>query len=67
MIQEINHVTYVVSDLERTSLLFQNIFDAEEVYSCQTAKYLTINGIWLAIYNKQYGLGGDNNEFCSFY
>ena len=49
MIQGINHITYVVSDLDRTSLLFQNILDAEEVYSSPTAKYLTINGIWLAL------------------
>jgi len=49
MIQAINHITYVVSDLEQTSLLFQNIFNAEEVYSSPTAKYLTINGIWLAL------------------
>jgi catechol 2,3-dioxygenase-like lactoylglutathione lyase family enzyme len=49
MIKGINHITFVVSDLEETSLLFQNILNAEEVYSGPTAKYLTINGIWLAL------------------
>lgn len=55
-INGISHITFIVSDLDRTSGLIEYIFDAEEVYSSgdethsySKEKYFTINGIWVAI------------------
>lgn len=33
MISGINHLTFIVKDLTRSSVFFEEIFDAEEVYS----------------------------------
>ena len=56
MIEGISHLTFIVKDLERASLFFRSIFDAEEVYSSgdktfSTAreKFLLIGGQWIAI------------------
>lgn len=55
-INGISHITFIVSDLDRTSGLIEYVFDAEEVYSSSDEthsyskeKYFTINGIWVAI------------------
>ena len=55
-INGISHITFMVSDLERTSRMFEHVFGAQEVYSSGDAthsysseKYFQINGIWLAI------------------
>jgi len=52
----ISHITFIVSDLDRTSHMIEHIFDAQEVYSSgddtysySKEKYFTINGIWIAI------------------
>ena len=49
MITGISHITIIVRDLNRTSDLLKGIFDAKEVYSCSTAKYLLINELWIAL------------------
>ena len=33
MITGLSHMTFIVKNLERSSLFFKNIFDAKEVYS----------------------------------
>lgn len=55
-INGISHITYIVSDLDRTSHMLEYIFDAEEVYSSgddthsySQEKYFSIDGIWIAI------------------
>jgi len=49
MIQEINHITFVVADLERTKVFFEQIFEANEIYSSSTAKYFQLNNLWIAL------------------
>ena len=56
MIEELSHITFIVKDLERTSKLLTNIFDAKEIYesgekkySNSKEKYFLIAGLWFAI------------------
>ena len=56
MINGISHITLVVKDIEKTAVLFQRLFDAQEIYSSgndlhsiSKEKFLLINDIWLAI------------------
>ena len=56
MIEGISHITVIVKDLERGSLFFKSIFDAEEVYSSgdkkfsiTREKFFLIGGQWIAI------------------
>ena len=55
-IEGLSHITFVVSDLERTSIFLSTIFDAEEVYasgdktfSIAKEKFFLINDLWIAI------------------
>ena len=52
----ISHITFMVRDLEKTSLFFKTVFDAEEVYSSgdktfsvAREKFLLIGEVWVAI------------------
>lgn len=56
VIEGISHLTYIVKDLERTSIFLRFIFDAQEVYSSEDEtyslsreKFFLINGLWIAI------------------
>jgi fosfomycin resistance protein FosX len=56
MIQGISHITLIVKDIEKSSLLFQFLFDAVEVYSGDAKKFsvarekfLTIGDLWIAL------------------
>jgi catechol 2,3-dioxygenase-like lactoylglutathione lyase family enzyme len=56
MIKGISHITIIVKDIEKTAVLFQKLFNAEEIYSSgndihsiSKEKFLLINDIWLAI------------------
>lgn len=56
MIKGISHITIIVKDIEKTAVLFQKLFNAEEIYSSgidihsiSKEKFLLINEIWLAI------------------
>ncbi|MBE9048528.1 FosX/FosE/FosI family fosfomycin resistance thiol transferase [Pleurocapsales cyanobacterium LEGE 10410] len=56
MIEGISHITFVVQDLEKSSRLFQEIFDANEVYSSgekthslSREKFFLIGDTWIAI------------------
>ena len=49
LIAGISHITLVVQDLERTAILFENIFEAKEVYRSSTAKYFLVGNIWIAL------------------
>ena len=56
MIEGISHLTFIVNDLERASLFFRSIFDAEEVYSSgdntfssAREKFFLIGSQWIAI------------------
>jgi len=49
MVSGISHITFIVKDLSRTAIFLEKIFDAKEVYSSPTAKYLLINDLWIAL------------------
>ena len=56
MIEGISHLTFVVKDLERATVFFTSVFDAEEVYasgdktfSLAREKFFTLGDLWIAI------------------
>ncbi len=56
MILGLSHITLVVKDLERASVFFKEIFEAEEVYSSgdeffsfSKEKFFLINDLWICI------------------
>ena len=56
MIEGLSHITFVVSDLERTTRLFEEVLDAKEIYSSgddtfsvSREKFFLIGGLWVAI------------------
>ncbi|MCU9613238.1 FosX/FosE/FosI family fosfomycin resistance hydrolase [Caldibacillus lycopersici] len=56
MIEAISHITFIVQDLEKTSALYKEIFDAKEVYdsknkphSIAKEKFFIIAGQWIAV------------------
>lgn len=56
MIEGISHITFVVRNLDKTSELFENIFDAKEVYysgdkkhSLFRERFFVIGNQWIAV------------------
>ncbi len=56
MVTGISHITFIVSDLERSWHLFTYIFDAKEVYdsgnknfSVSSEKFFLIGDLWIAL------------------
>ncbi len=56
MIEGLSHITFIVSDLERTGTLLETILDAKEVYSSgddnfsiSRERFYLVAGIWIAI------------------
>ena len=49
MITGISHITFIVKDLQRTTVFFERIFGIKEVYSSETAKYVLIHDLWIAL------------------
>lgn len=56
MIEAISHITFIVKDLEKTTKLFKELFNAEEVYysgekkhSLYKEKFFIIGNQWIAI------------------
>ena len=63
MIKGISHVTFIVKDLKKASIFFNQIFNAKEVYSngdktfsISKEKFFLIGDIWIAI------MEGDTNK-----
>ncbi|MDH6364584.1 catechol 2,3-dioxygenase-like lactoylglutathione lyase family enzyme [Enterococcus sp. PF1-24] len=55
-LQGISHITLIVKDIEKTALLFKNLFNGKEIYdskvknfSYSREKFFLINNIWFAI------------------
>jgi len=46
---KISHITFVVKDLELSATFFERIFKAKVVYSSLSAKYMTVNNVWIAL------------------
>jgi len=56
VIEGLSHITFVVSDLDRTTRFLREIFDAEEVYSSgaetfslSREKFFLVGDVWVAI------------------
>jgi len=56
MIESISHITFVVEDLDRTTVLYKELFDAKEVYdsgeqtySLSKERFFIIGGQWIAV------------------
>jgi fosfomycin resistance protein FosX len=56
LIQGVSHLTFIVSDLEKTSAMLSYIFDAKEIYSSgeefyslSKEKFFLIGGVWIAL------------------
>ena len=61
MIEGISHITFIVKDLERASMFFRVIFDAEEIYSSgdktfsiTPEKFFKIKDQWFVIMEDDY-------------
>lgn len=55
MIKGVSHITFVVQDIERTTLFFQKIFDAEMIYdskektfSLSMERFFLVGDVWIA-------------------
>src|SRR5690625_4709242 len=48
-IQEINHLTFSVSDLERSIEFYQNVFNATLLVKGRKSAYFDLNGLWVAL------------------
>ena len=60
MIEDLSHITFIVSDLERMSEILETVFGAREVYasdekqfSRSAEKFFTIGDLWIAIMQGQ--------------
>ncbi|WP_213581194.1 FosX/FosE/FosI family fosfomycin resistance hydrolase [Paenibacillus sp. J2TS4] len=56
MIETISHITFVVKDLDKTTALYKELFDANEVYdsgekthSLSKERFFIIGGQWIAV------------------
>ena len=56
MIENISHITFVVKDLDRTTKLYKELFEAKEVYysgkkthSLSKERFFIIGGQWIAV------------------
>lgn len=56
MIESVSHITFVVKDLDKTTKLYKELFDAEEVYdsgekthSISKERFFIIGGQWIAV------------------
>lgn len=56
MIEGISHITFVVRDLDKTTALFKELFEAKEVYhsgdkthSISRERFFIIGGQWIAV------------------
>jgi len=56
MVFGISHITFIVKDLERSTLFWKNIFNAKEVYSSgdntfslSKEKFFLVNDMWICI------------------
>lgn len=48
-IKGINHLTFSVSDLERSVGFYQSVFDAKLLIKGKSTAYFDLNGIWIAL------------------
>ena len=48
-IHGINHITFSVSDLDKSVLFYQNVFEAKLLLHAEGMAYLELCGLWLAL------------------
>lgn len=49
MIQSINHVTYSVSDIKKSTIFYKDILKAKILVESDKTVYFTLGGLWLAL------------------
>ncbi len=49
MIQSVNHVTYLVSDLKKSFEFYKYVLKAKILLESDKTDYFTIGGVWLAL------------------
>ncbi|MGX9668089.1 metallothiol transferase FosB [Staphylococcus shinii] len=49
MIQSVNHITYSVSDINKSTAFYQDILKAEILVESDETVYFTLGGLWLAL------------------
>ncbi len=56
MIENLSHITFIVSDLEKSKHLFEFVFGAKEIYSSDkkeysisSEKFFDLNGLWIVL------------------
>ena len=45
----LNHVTFSVSDLDKSILFYQSVFEAKLLLRAERMAYLELSGLWLAL------------------
>lgn len=48
-VKGLNHFLFSVSDLEKSILFYQNVFDAKLLVKGRNTAYFDLNGMWLAL------------------
>lgn len=46
---KVNHMTFSVSDLEKSIAFYQNVFNATLLVSCEKTAYFDLGGLWIAL------------------
>lgn len=56
MIEGLSHITFIASDLDRTTRFLREVFGAEEIYSSGSKtfslsreKFFLVGGVWVAV------------------
>lgn len=66
MITGINHVTFAVSNLERSLAFYRDVLGARVVYAWESGAYLDAGGLWLCLSLDANAQGGSDYTHLAF-